>query len=64
MAGSHRFDSPDDHIRRVSESKEEYGRKRKRLTFEEKLRILVKLQEKAYFMRKTRFKPWPIEEKK
>ena len=63
MGGSHRFDSADDHIRRVWESKEEYARKRKGLTFEEKLRILVKLQEKAYFMGKTRFKPWPIEEK-
>lgn len=63
MGGSHRFDSPEDHIRRVSESKEEYARKRKDLTFEEKLKILVKLQEKAYFMGKTKFKPWPIDEK-
>jgi len=63
MDGHHKFDSLDDHIRRVSESKEGYAQKRKGLAFEDKLKILVKLQEKAYLMGKTKFKPWPIAEK-
>lgn len=58
----HRFESYDDFIRSVSESKMEYNRKRMRLPWKEKLKILVKLQEKAYAAGKLRVKPWPIKD--
>ncbi len=52
--------TPQEHIKAVVKSKENYNTKRKSLPFEEKLKILVKLQEKYYFFGKTKVKPWPI----
>lgn len=55
-----RFNSNAEFIQTVAESKVEYDAKRDLLSFEEKLRILVKLQEKAFFMGKLKVKPWPM----
>ena len=55
------FNSAQDFINTVAESKAEYDAKRSRMTFEEKLKVLVKLQEKAFFLGKLSIKPWPIE---
>ncbi len=57
---SHKFDSPEEFIRRVGESKKAYEDQRQRLSWAEKLEILVKLQQKAYAAGKLRVKPWPI----
>jgi hypothetical protein len=35
-------------------------REYRKLSFEEKLKRLVKLQEKAFFMGQMKFHPWPI----
>lgn len=56
------FDSYEEFIKAVCESKEQYEEQRWNLTFEEKLKLLVKLQEKAYAAGKLRVKPWPIKE--
>jgi len=55
-----RIVSPQEQLAKVIHCKEEYARNRQALSFEEKLRILTKLQEKAYFMGKTKIKPWPV----
>ncbi len=55
-----RLVTPAEHLAAALESKERYAQRRKQLSFEEKLRILVKLQEKAYAMGKTKVKPWPV----
>lgn len=52
--------SPEEHMKTVVRGKEEYQAYKQKMSFEEKLKILVKLQEKAYFFGKTRVKPWPI----
>jgi predicted transcriptional regulator YheO len=46
-------------IKTVAESKSEYHARRNLMNYEEKLKILVKLQEKAIFMGKIKVKPWP-----
>ncbi len=56
-----RIVSPGDQLDAAVRSKASYASWRKLLSFEEKLRILVKLQEKAYFFGRTKFKPWPID---
>ena len=56
----HIFKSPAEQIKAAVASKEDYDRKRKSLSYKEKLNIVVKLQEKAFFMGKTKVKPWPI----
>jgi hypothetical protein len=56
----HQFDSYEEFIRAMSESKAAYEAKRSQLSWREKLKILVKLQEKAYAAGKLRVKPWPI----
>lgn len=56
----HRFNSYDDFLRAVKESKAEYEKKRHQLSWEEKLELLVKLQEKARFAGKLNVPPWPI----
>ena len=58
-----RYRSAEVMIKNVRESKEQYEKGYLSMSFMDKLRVLVRLQEKAYFMGKTRFKPWPIEEK-
>ena len=56
----HIFQTPKEHLDAVTASKSEYERKKKSLSYEEKLKIVVKLQEKAHFMGKTKIKPWPM----
>ncbi len=50
-----------DLINEMLKSKAQYEEDKKKLTFEEKLKIMVKLQEKSYAMGATKMKPWPIE---
>jgi len=47
-------------IEKMVISKKEYQNKQKDLPFEKKLEILVRLQKKAAFFNKTRFKPWKL----
>jgi len=47
-------------INRMLKSKADYENDKKKLSFEEKLKIMVKLQEKSYAMGATKIKPWPI----
>lgn len=58
-----KFHSEADFIQSVAESKHQYDARRSSMSFEEKLRILVKLQEKAALLDKINIKPWPITEK-
>ena len=55
-----KFKNPEELVDTISRSKEAYSAKRKQMSFEEKLLILQKLQEKAYFFGRTKIKPWPI----
>lgn len=52
--------SAQDHLALVIENKKVYEGNRANLPFEDKLKILAKLQEKAYFFGKTKVKPWPV----
>lgn len=45
----------------INESKIKYEKNKLKLTFEEKLKILVKLQEEAYFFGRTKVKPWKLD---
>jgi len=58
-----KYDSIEDMIVEVRESKEEYEKKYLTMSFMDKLRVLVRLQKKAYLMGQLKVKPWPIEEK-
>ncbi|MFN0159129.1 MAG: hypothetical protein ACKVRP_13790 [Bacteroidota bacterium] len=58
----HQFNSHEEFIRAVSDSKAEYDKKRLHLSWEEKLKILVKLQQKAYAAGKLSVKPWPMKD--
>ncbi len=51
-------------ILKVQESKENYEKKYLTMSFMDKLRVLVRLQKKAYLMGQLNVKPWPIEERK
>jgi hypothetical protein len=55
-----KYGSMEEFIQRVAEDKERQKKVRSRGSFSEKLKVLVRLQEKAFFMGKTRFKPWPL----
>ncbi len=56
----HQYSSKEVFLKRMRRDKEKLDKAYKTLSFEEKLRQLVKLQEKAWFMGKMKFKPWPI----
>lgn len=58
-----KYKSVDDMLRKVQESKEEYEKKYLSMSFKDKLRVLVRLQKKAYMMGQLKVKPWPIDEK-
>ena len=58
-----KYKSPEDMILKVRESKEEYEKSYLNMSFMDKLRVLVRLQKKAYLMGQLKVKPWPIEEK-
>lgn len=58
----HRFKSHEEFIRAVNKSKAKYDKKRLLLSWKEKLKILVKLQQKAYAAGKLRVKPWPMKD--
>jgi hypothetical protein len=58
-----KYKSVDDMLRKVQESKEEYEKKYLSMSFKNKLRVLVRLQKKAYMMGQLKVKPWPIDEK-
>ncbi|MBI5474320.1 MAG: hypothetical protein HY961_18440, partial [Ignavibacteriae bacterium] len=45
---------------KMTESKEAYRKKVAQLSWEEKIKIVVKLQEKAYAAGLTKMKPWPV----
>jgi len=47
-------------LRRMKRDKAALDATYKTLPLEEKLNRLVKLQKKAWFMGKMKFKPWPI----
>lgn len=57
---SPKYASAEELIQRMIEGKKRATESQNRLTFEEKLRLLVRLQEKAYFWGKTKFRPWPL----
>lgn len=57
-----KYNSADDMLLRVQESKESYEKKYLTMSFMDKLRVLVRLQKKAYLMGQLKVKPWPIEE--
>jgi hypothetical protein len=59
-----KYASADEMILKVQESKEEYEKKYLTMSFMDKLRVLVRLQKKAYLMGQLKVKPWPIEEEK
>ncbi len=58
-----KYKSPEDMILKVRESKEEYEKSYLNMSFMDKLRVLVRLQKKAYMMGQLKVKPWPIEER-
>ncbi|MBM2840496.1 MAG: hypothetical protein HW412_1024 [Bacteroidetes bacterium] len=58
-----KYKSVDDMLRKVQESKDEYEKKYLSMSFKDKLRVLVRLQKKAYMMGQLKVKPWPIDEK-
>lgn len=49
-----------DYWKKIEESKKAYHDKTINLPFMKKVKILIKLQEKAYAMGKTQFKPWKL----
>ena len=57
-----KYNSAEDMLLRVQESKEAYEKKYLTMSFMDKLRVLVRLQKKAYLMGQLEVKPWPIEE--
>jgi hypothetical protein len=57
------YDSVEEMMLRVRESKEAYAAKYLGMSFMDKLRVLVRLQKKAHFMGKLKVKPWPIDER-
>ncbi len=59
-----KYTSAEDMILKVKESKEDYEKKYLTMSFMDKLRVLVRLQKKAYLMGQLKVKPWPIEERK
>ncbi len=56
----HVFKSYEEFLQKMTESKEAYERKVLQLSWEEKIKIVVKLQEKAYAAGWTKVKPWPV----
>ena len=58
-----KYRSPEDLIKKVRESKEQYEKEYLSMSFMDKLRVLARLQKKAYTMGQLKVKPWPIEEK-
>lgn len=54
------FHNETEFIKAVAESKFEYHSRRHLMHYGEKLKILVKPREKAYFMGKIKVKPCPI----
>ena len=56
-----KYKSPEDMILKVEESKAEYEKKYLTMPFMDKLRVLVRLQKKAYLMGQLKVKPWPID---
>jgi hypothetical protein len=59
-----KYNSVEDMILKVRESKDEYEKNYLTMSFMDKLRVLVRLQKKAYLMGQLKVKPWPIEEAK
>jgi hypothetical protein len=57
-----KYKSEEDMILKVRESKEDYEKKYLTMSFMDKLRVLVRLQKKAYVLGRLKFKPWPIDE--
>ncbi len=58
-----KYDSIEDMIVEVRESKEEYEKKYLTMSFMDKLRVLVRLQKKAHLMGQLEVKPGPIQER-
>ena len=56
-----RLVTPGQQLEAAVRGKDRYAAERAALSFEEKLRILVKLQEKAFAMGRTKVRPWPIQ---
>jgi hypothetical protein len=58
----YQFDSYDEFIKAVAESKAEYRAQYRNLSYKEKIRQIVRLQQKAYLLGRMKFKPWPIDD--
>lgn len=56
-----KYASPDEMILKVRESKDQYEKSYLAMSFMEKLRVMVRLQRKAYLMGKLNVKPWPVD---
>jgi len=56
-----KYGSLDDMVSRIQESKEEYEKTYLTMSFMDKLRVLVRLQKKAYALGQLKVKPWPID---
>ena len=59
-----KYNSVEDMVLKVRENKEEYEKKYLTMSFMDKLRVLVRLQKKAYAMGQLKVKPWPIDGEK
>ena len=51
MKGKHQFDSYDEFIKAVVESKEEYEKRYLTMSLKEKMEVLARIQKKVDFMR-------------
>ncbi|GEM_PF-1801469 len=60
--GKYQFESYDEFIKAVAESKEQYRAGYKTMSYKEKIRQIVRLQKKMYLLGRMKFRPWPIEE--
>jgi hypothetical protein len=59
----YKFQSFDEFIQAVAESKEKHRTRYRTLSYKEKIQQVVRLQKKAYVLGRLKFKPWPVEEK-
>jgi hypothetical protein len=57
-----KYNSVDDMLVKIQASKEDYEKNYLTMSFMDKLRVLVRLQKKAYSMGLLNVKPWPIED--
>ena len=57
MKGKHQFDSYDEFIKAMVESKEQYEKRYLTMSFKEKIEVLARIQKKVDFMRGLRVMP-------